>query len=201
MRRLFRAQVPQRSSAALAAATTRTSSGYACRYLCQPLPRLCAAAMPATLMRADGVVQVCAGGRQRGLWRGWGCGGGSWQQRRCTGAAIAAGSAFGPPWVGCSAPRVMGLVRGRTEQRRAAPLPQLAAAAASAYKALQGAGKAAPLGATFLPLTSLVSVLPARPLRAAVCGLRTLIAGAILTRCGVCCRSARICSPWRACTE
>eukprot|EP01047_Picozoa_sp_COSAG01_P103749 COSAG01_NODE_33168_length_568_cov_456.070362_2_plen_80_part_01 len=47
--------------------------------------------------------------------------------------------------MGCSAPRVMGLVRGRGEQRCAAPLPQLAAAAASAYKALRGAGKAAPL--------------------------------------------------------
>jgi hypothetical protein len=95
----------------------------------------------------------------------------------------------------------MGLVRGRTEQRRAAPLPQLAAAAASAYKALRGAGEAAPLGATFPPLTSLVSALPAGPLRAAVCGLRALIAGATLTGCAVCCRSAQICSPWRACTE
>jgi hypothetical protein len=103
--------------------------------------------------------------------------------------------------VGCSAPGVMELVRGRTQQRRAAPLPQLAAAAASAYKALRGARKAAPLGATFLTVTSLVSALPAGPLGAPVCGLRALIAGAALSGCALCCRSARICSPWRACTK
>ena len=89
----------------------------------------------------------------------------------------------------------MGFVRRRREQRRAAPLSQLAAAAASAYKALRGAGEAAPLGATFLPLISLVSALPAGPLGASVCGLRALIAGAALSGCAVCCRSAWICSP------
>ena len=56
----------------LAAATAQRSSSCACRRLCQLLPRLCAAAMPAKLMRADGVVQVRARGQQRGRWRGCG---------------------------------------------------------------------------------------------------------------------------------